>query len=82
MSTKQVPLPPMREPYQMTERKPGSSYGCEVAGCERHLEKGDTIYRTSPMGGPFRGRCLEHLETPPDPEVQDICEIIAGWPGA
>lgn len=38
-----------------------SNYGCEVEGCLAHVDNGDAIHRTSPMGGPFRGRCTRHF---------------------
>lgn len=38
-----------------------SYLGCEVDGCDAHIDKGDSILRTSPLGGPFWGRCKKHL---------------------
>jgi hypothetical protein len=45
-------------------------YGCEVDGCLAHVDLGDAIHRTSPKGGPFRGRCTRHFREmgeQPDP---------------
>ncbi len=38
-----------------------SNYGCEQPGCLAHVSLGDAIHRTSPMGGPFRGKCTKHF---------------------
>lgn len=57
----------------MTE---GSSYICEYPGCERHPSRGDAIFRTSPKGGPFRGRCHEHLDVPLPPDMEDFMQRV------
>lgn len=38
-----------------------SHYGCEHPGCLAHVDHGDAIHRTSPKGGPFRGKCTRHF---------------------
>lgn len=38
-----------------------NDFTCEHFGCNRHPSKGDTIFRTSPKGEAFRGRCEEHI---------------------
>lgn len=53
------PIPPDQTPGP---RETSSRYGCEVEGCLAHVEWGDAIHRTSPMGGPFRGRCTKHFQ--------------------
>lgn len=57
--------------------KQPSRFACEVCGRggpgpDQNL----TIFRTSPKGGPFRGRCEEHMVTPIDPIVKRISDIL------
>lgn len=41
---------------------------CEHEGCEET----SPLYRTSPKGGPFRGKCPDHYDGQLDPLVQAI----------
>jgi hypothetical protein len=52
-----------------------SHYGCEVPGCLAHVDHGDAIHRTSPKGGPFRGKCTPHFRAAGG-EPDDIAVII------
>lgn len=52
-----------------------SRYGCEVEGCLAHVDLGDAIHRTSPTGGPFRGRCTTHFQAMGG-EPDDVAVII------
>ena len=49
-----------------------SVYVCATAGCDRAARDGWAIYRTSPKGQPFAGKCEEHFPGVPDPIVQAI----------
>lgn len=49
---------------------------CEVPDCDASLSKGDALFRTSPKGSPFRGRCRAHMTAQIDDEVSDITSII------
>lgn len=54
---------------------------CEVEGCERGPQTdGSTLFRVSPKGKgqKFVGRCREHLETPPDPELDQVVSVFEG----
>lgn len=54
-----------------------SRFDCEVEGCERGMSYGgEAIYRTSPKGAPFVGRCREHLNEAPDPVVEQIVNVF------
>ncbi len=57
-------------------------FGCEMPGCQKNPSKGDTVYRTSPKGTPWRGRCRDHIDLrfPVDPMVNEVADIIErGW---
>ncbi len=51
-----------------------AEFKCEIPGCGAQPSKGDTVYRTSPKGEPWRGRCKPHLDArwPVAPEVQQL----------
>ena len=49
---------------------------CEFPGCNRGLATGHALYRTSPKGQPFFGRCAEHMGEPVDPGVRLITQVI------
>ncbi len=53
-------------------------YTCEIEGCEAHPANGDTVYRTSPKGEPWTGRCKAHLDArwPVAPEVQAVADAF------
>lgn len=55
-------------------------YTCEHFGCDRHPSKGDAIFRTSPKGEVFRGRCEEHIGDV-DPTVKGIIDAFATQKG-
>ena len=46
-------------------------YECIEPGCTKHPKDGWAIYRTSPKGEDFEGKCEEHFE--------DEIEPIAKW---
>lgn len=46
---------------------------CEVCGVSAIRA---TIHRTSPKGGPFRGRCEGCLDREPDPLVTQVTDVI------
>lgn len=48
---------------------------CEICGTSTVA-----IFRTSPKGTPFKGRCELHLETPPDPVVLAVTEAVKNVP--
>jgi hypothetical protein len=50
---------------------------CEFPGCTHTPATGWPLFRTSPKGGPFKGRCSDHMGEPVDPVVADIVEAIA-----
>jgi hypothetical protein len=52
-----------------------SDYTCTFPGCIRNPRDGYAIYRTSPKGEPFAGRCEEHFERA-DPDLVDFVSII------
>lgn len=56
-----------------------SEFVCEVAGCGRRLIDGWTIHRTSPKGGPFRGRCEEHFTGEVDEVTRILSEPSKAW---
>lgn len=53
-----------------------SDYVCEFDGCERGPGNGHALHRTSPKGGPFKGRCDMHMGEPVDPGVALITGAI------
>jgi hypothetical protein len=40
----------------------GSSFVCTFPGCSVDAQNGGMVYRTSPKGAPFSGRCPDHLD--------------------
>jgi hypothetical protein len=51
---------------------PTSRYTCTEPGCRRGRTSGHALYRTSPKGELFEGRCEEHF----DAEVEPIAQMI------
>lgn len=49
-----------------------SRYTCAKDGCERGVRSGHALYRTSPKGELFQGRCEEHFDGEPEPVAQMI----------
>lgn len=47
-------------------------FTCKEKGCERSIANGDAIYRTSPKGELFEGKCEEHYGGVSDPIVKAI----------
>lgn len=60
-------------------------FGCSFEGCDVDPATGGAVYRTSPKGGPFEGRCLRHLSLEQradlDPSVRQIVEAVEGDTG-
>lgn len=56
----------------------GSNFGCARPDCDRHPQRGDTVYRVSPKGEEFVGLCEEHLAEPVDPEIRDLVRALEG----
>lgn len=53
-----------------------SDYVCEFDGCVHGPGNGHALYRTSPMGEPFKGRCGLHMGEEVDPTVALIAGAI------
>lgn len=50
---------------------------CQEEDCERGpLTTGDALYRVSPKGQKFIGRCEEHLKGDPDEIVKSVVDAI------
>lgn len=52
-------------------------HACSTEGCYRTAFDGG-IYRTSPKGEPFEGKCAEHYPGPIDPLVRDVVDAVRG----
>lgn len=39
-------------------------FTCAEEGCSKGAATGNAIYRTSPKGQPFEGKCLDHYDGP------------------
>lgn len=58
-----------------------SRFKCSFEGCENDpLVNGVAVYRTSPKGGPFVGRCEAHLDEEPDTVLRSVVDVIQGRP--
>ena len=53
-------------------------WGCEEEGCDVHPDRGGAVYRTSPKGEPWRGRCKAQLDArwPVAAELQDVVDTL------
>lgn len=49
-----------------------SSYTCADEGCDRGVRSGHALYRVSPKGEDFAGKCEEHFAGEPEPIAQAI----------
>lgn len=49
---------------------------CEYEGCDFGAMTGHALYRTSPMGTPFVGRCGLHMGESVDPTTAEIVGAI------
>jgi len=47
---------------------------CSEEGCDKSVKNGDTLYRVSPKGLPFEGKCLEHYAGIANPIKADADE--------
>lgn len=50
---------------------------CNVPKCLRGHATGDTLYRVSPKGEPFEGRCEKHMLRI-DPTVRSVSKALEG----
>lgn len=48
---------------------------CAEPGCPKTIDRGDALYRVSPKGTPFVGKCGEHAKAV-DPTVRAITEVF------
>jgi hypothetical protein len=51
---------------------------CET--CGHGPADGADLYRVNPKGQPGRWRCLQHMPSPPDPELRRIVETVSSAP--